>query len=121
VTKLPVPFAVKGQVYLDEAYVTETFRSCKHVSTGSLLVMDIFCGKWKSAGCSPRRWFDYVGKADTGVVAYDLKVKIMIKEEAQGIVGFTPLSYNTTRCEQAPPVRSEKLTFLDKMLIIFFK
>lgn len=88
-------------------------------STGSGLVMDIFCGKWKSAGCNPKRWFDFVGKSSSGVVAFDLKINLLAIQEENynrdgnaemmnflSVNGMTPFAFkNATRCDQAPPVR----------------
>jgi Niemann-Pick C1 protein len=80
---------------------------------GSSLVMDIFCGKWKSVGCNPKRWFDFVGKASSGVVSFDLKINlvprtIMMAKNSTIMIdlaqkGMTPFTFNATNCETAPP------------------
>lgn len=103
-TKKPKLFAMKADIFLEEDYVMETFESCKGVTAGNGLILDFFCGKWKAAGCNAKRWFDYVGRAKTGVVSVDLKIVLVKDEGPQKEIlaknGITAYAFNTTTCDQ---------------------
>jgi len=110
VTKEPKLFAHKADIYLEEDYVIQTFESCKAVTAGNGPILDIFCGKWKAAGCNPKRWFDYVGRAKTGVVSVDLRIVLIHDGPQRDLLesnGMTPYAFNTTPCNLPVSVSSK--------------
>ncbi|CAL8072940.1 unnamed protein product [Orchesella dallaii] len=112
-TKAPVQkyYVTKANLYLDAKFGAETYESCKSVVVGALggNIMDFLCGKWKSAGCNPRRWFDHVGKQATGVLSMETKIYLVEESEAPSMesIGMTPFKYSTTACNEAVPDAEE--------------
>lgn len=100
-------YVTGGTLFLDSKYGKDIYESCKNVVIGALggNLMDLLCGKWKSAGCNPRRWFDNVGKAAAGVLSVDTRINLIELEETESLMGLgiEPFRYNATACNEEVP------------------
>lgn len=100
-------YVTKANLFLDAKFGTAVYESCKNVVVGAAggNIMDMLCGKWKSTGCNPRRWFDHVGKATTGVLMMETKIHLIEVEERASLLstGMEAFSFNTTACNEEVP------------------
>ena len=60
--------------YVHDEFNERTFDSCKNVvnSATSNLAMNMLCGPWGAALCTPRRWFDYMGSISNGYSPFNI-------------------------------------------------
>ena len=60
--------------HVTEAYATQVYQSCADVvnpsTSGS--VMDLLCGSWGGALCSPQRLLDYLGSISNGYAPFQI-------------------------------------------------
>ncbi|XP_045477645.1 NPC intracellular cholesterol transporter 1 isoform X2 [Harmonia axyridis] len=71
-------------VHITQEYIEGTFNSCKRVSVPSTgqLALDLMCGQWGAAKCTPYRWFEYMGQAgDNDFVPFQINYKITDKQK----------------------------------------
>lgn len=85
--------------YMDNSFMENTFNSCKQVSVPSTggKVLDLMCGDWGSAKCSPLRWFTYLGDKDTPMVPF----QITYINSTGTTNGFDPLNLPTVPCNKS--------------------
>ncbi|RZC34182.1 hypothetical protein BDFB_012047 [Asbolus verrucosus] len=98
-----------GQSYIDEVnlyitndYLNGTFSSCKQVSvpSGGSLALDLMCGLWGAAKCSPMRWFSYMGDANNPFVPFQINYKNVSGPVNHTDHTFEPLNPQVTPCSQ---------------------
>ncbi|XP_056644165.1 NPC intracellular cholesterol transporter 1-like isoform X3 [Diorhabda sublineata] len=85
--------------YMENSFMESTFNSCKQVSVPSTggKVLDLMCGDWGSAKCSPLRWFTYLGDKDTPMVPF----QINYINSTGRINGFDPLNLTSVPCNKS--------------------
>ncbi|XP_041982247.1 NPC intracellular cholesterol transporter 1 isoform X2 [Aricia agestis] len=82
--------------HLSAAYMEGTFTSCANVqmpSTGQS-AMDLMCGQWGSASCTPQRWFDFMGDVTVPQVPFQINYKNGTED------GLTPADPKTRPCNE---------------------
>lgn len=87
-------------LYVSNDYLDDTFKSCKQVSMPSTgqLALDLMCGNWAAARCSPLRWFTFMGTPDDQYVPFQRNyLNTTVSED-----GFTP--YNPPLIPCSKPV-----------------
>lgn len=92
-------------VYITQNYIEGTFNSCKKVSVPSTgqLALDLMCGPWGAAKCTPYRWFEYMGQAGDNVfIPFQINYKLAPKE------GFTLLDPPIIPCSSALDVSMDR-------------
>ncbi|KYN10247.1 PREDICTED: Niemann-Pick C1 protein-like isoform X1 [Trachymyrmex cornetzi] len=59
-----IEYVVESQIHITEAFINGTYDSCKNVinPTSGNLAMDIGCGTLGASKCSPKLWYEYLGK-----------------------------------------------------------
>lgn len=77
--------------------------------TTGQLAMDIICGEWGAAGCSPKRWFQFMGDVSAYV---PFQITYMPQPNIEPVDGYTPSDPKTTPCNQAVDVSPSHFTFL---------
>lgn len=94
-------YVAKADVYIMDHYAQSTFASCENVVSGMTNgpIFDFFCGKWKKAGCNYIRWFEFVGRASTGVLSIDANFFFTHPGESYK-AGMQPFDFNTTKCSE---------------------
>lgn len=91
-------------LYITESYVVGTYESCKNVpypSTGQL-ALDLMCGEWASAKCSPENWYSFMGDSTKDVVPFQINYKI--QNSTEKVYGFTPLNPRVVPCNESVDV-----------------
>lgn len=92
-------------IYVSETYLNGTFTSCKQVSVPSTgqLALDLMCGEWGAAKCTPMRWFTYMGTAgeQSPFVPFQINYKNVLGPVVHDNHTFQPLSPVVTPCNQA--------------------
>ncbi|XP_045537294.1 NPC intracellular cholesterol transporter 1 isoform X2 [Papilio machaon] len=60
--------------HLGATYMNSTFDSCLQVQmpSSNQRALDLMCGSWGAAYCTPQRWFDFMGDASTGLVPFQI-------------------------------------------------
>ena len=61
-------------IYIADEYFSGAYDSCKHViypSTGQL-ALDLMCGEYGAAKCSPARWFGSMGDSNNPFVPFQI-------------------------------------------------
>ena len=59
--------------FVTEEFNTKTYESCVNVQFPGLgTIMDMLCGGWGSALCSPQRWWSYLGSVDNGYSPFQI-------------------------------------------------
>ncbi|KAJ8956647.1 hypothetical protein NQ318_014001 [Aromia moschata] len=90
-------YVLEIDYHISEDYMWGTYNSCKQVSvpaTGNL-ALDIMCGSWGAAKCSPLRWFHYMGDSSNPFVPFQINY---IEETKPVVNGFTPFNETVTPC-----------------------
>ncbi|XP_015837942.1 NPC intracellular cholesterol transporter 1 homolog 1b isoform X2 [Tribolium castaneum] len=67
-------YVLKVQENIDENYIQAVYDSCKNVanpSTSSKLI-ELVCGKYGAAYCTPERFFNYMGSTSNGFAPIDI-------------------------------------------------
>ncbi|CAG4956215.1 unnamed protein product [Parnassius apollo] len=82
--------------HLSTTYMNNTFDSCRQVQmpSSNQLALDMMCGQWGAAYCTPQRWFDFMGDASGAFVPF----QINYISGDQPADGFTPYSPPTRPC-----------------------
>ncbi|XP_018394267.1 PREDICTED: Niemann-Pick C1 protein-like [Cyphomyrmex costatus] len=59
-----IEYVIESQVHTTEAFINGTYDSCKNVinPTSGNLAMDLGCGTLGASKCSPKLWYDYLGR-----------------------------------------------------------
>ncbi|CAG9788893.1 unnamed protein product [Diatraea saccharalis] len=82
--------------HLGATYMNTTYSSCSQVQMPSTnqMAMDIMCGDYGSAYCTPQRWFDFMGDAEVPFVPF--QINYLSGDEP--VDGFTPYNPPTRPC-----------------------
>lgn len=64
------------------------------------VVMDLMCGEYGSAYCTPQRWFNFMGDAEVPFVPF----QINYKSGDEPADGFTPYNPPTRPCNEGVKV-----------------
>lgn len=110
-------FVSKAEFYMDEKFAVGIYESCKGVVIGAAggTIMDMLCGKWKSAGCSAHRFFDQVGKAAAGMLSMETKI-YLVKPSERGELqtrNVEPLTFEASACDKEPAPGEGKCSCMD--------
>ena len=86
--------------HVSEAYAEKVYKSCADVvnpsTSGS--VMDLLCGPWGGALCSPQRLLDYLGSISNGYAPFQINYYIHNSEANQTL--FQPHNPPVVPCNQ---------------------
>jgi Niemann-Pick C1 protein len=94
----------KIDLYITEEYINGTYNSCKNVqypSTGQL-ALDLMCGEWGAAKCSPINWYNFMGDETKQVVPFQIDYKI--QNSTEKVNGFYPLNPRVVPCSESVDV-----------------
>ncbi|RVE48036.1 hypothetical protein evm_007348 [Chilo suppressalis] len=82
--------------HLGATYMNTTYSSCSQVQMPSTnqMAMDLMCGDYGSAYCTPQRWFNFMGDAEVPFVPF----QINYKSGDEPVDGFTPYNPPTRPC-----------------------
>ncbi|XP_044760492.1 NPC intracellular cholesterol transporter 1 isoform X1 [Coccinella septempunctata] len=99
-------------VYITQDYIEGTFNSCKRVSVPSTgqLALDLMCGPWGAAKCTPYRWFEYMGQAGENIF---VPFQINYKVTEVPIKQFVPLDPPIIPCSSALDERTPQCSCVD--------
>ena len=80
----------------------DSYDSCKDVqnpaTSGS--VMNLLCGPWGSALCTPYRWFEYMGTMRNGYSPFEITYNVTSVDITED--GKIPHNPSVTPCSEAP-------------------
>lgn len=90
-------------VYVTNKFIQGTYNSCKDVSVPSTgqLALDIMCGEYGAAKCTPMRWFHYMGDAANNAF---VPFQITYVNTSGPVGNFTPMDPLITPCSKAVDV-----------------
>ncbi|KAL4714887.1 hypothetical protein ACJJTC_012559 [Scirpophaga incertulas] len=82
--------------HLGATYMNTTYSSCSQVQMPATnqRAMDIMCGEYASAYCTPQRWFDFMGDGQNPFVPF----QINYLSGDDPVDGFTPYNPPTRPC-----------------------
>ncbi|CAG4982286.1 unnamed protein product [Colias eurytheme] len=77
--------------HLGATYMNNTFTSCSNVQVPSSnqLALDLMCGEYGSQFCTPQRWFDTMGDANSAFVPFQINY-ISGDEPSDGLTPYNP-------------------------------
>jgi hypothetical protein len=88
--------------HVDQAYADLVFESCENVvnpsTSGS--VMDLLCGPWGGALCSPKRLFGYLGSISNGYAPFQINYFLHEREGKSGGNILKPHNPPVIPCDQ---------------------
>eukprot|EP00088_Acartia_fossae_P051296 TRINITY_DN57623_c0_g1_i1.p1 TRINITY_DN57623_c0_g1~~TRINITY_DN57623_c0_g1_i1.p1 ORF type:complete len:248 (-),score=45.41 TRINITY_DN57623_c0_g1_i1:30-728(-) len=89
--------------FVDEAFNSETYESCKNVQFPAMgdTIMGLLCGPWGSAGCTPQKWWTYLGTESNGYSPFEIIYEYGDKNSVS-VDGFNYHSNEIDACANAP-------------------
>lgn len=107
-------------IHITEEYTNGTFNSCRNVifpSSGQM-ALDLMCGNFGAAKCSPMRWYGYMGDAtDNPYVPFQINYRP--HNTSAKVDGFTPLNPRVVPCNESVDV-SENISAISLDMIFVF-
>ncbi|KAK9885215.1 hypothetical protein WA026_010720 [Henosepilachna vigintioctopunctata] len=100
-------------VYLTMEYMEGTFNSCKQVSvpaTGQL-ALDIMCGSWGAAKCTPSRWFEFMGNAPPESQYVPFQINYISTSKPIG--DYVPINPPVIPCDRAVNEKTPACSCID--------
>jgi hypothetical protein len=97
-------------VHFTQDYLSGTFNSCRNVqypSTGQL-ALDLMCGAWGAAACSPIRWFSYMGDINTPAVPF--QINYIAHNGTEPVDNIIPNNPKVIPCSESVDVSDESAT-----------
>lgn len=91
-------------IHITEQYLDGAFNSCKSVqfpSTGQLS-LDLMCGDYGAARCSPFKWFSYMGNKETPFVPF--QINYLPHDTSEKVGNFTPMNPRVVPCNESVDV-----------------
>ena len=89
--------------HVSESYAKKVYESCVDVvnpsTSGS--VMDLLCGPWGGALCSPQRLLDYLGSISNGYAPFQINYFLHSEDESND-TGFEPHNPPVVPCHLEP-------------------
>lgn len=109
-------FVSEVDIYIDENYINETFKSCINVQfpSSGQLGLDLMCGEWGAAKCTPRRWYFWMGDVTEDYVPFQINYRY------QTAKGFRLSSPQVVPCNQSVDVSLLVFWLLKKTYWCFF-
>ncbi|XP_014102679.1 NPC intracellular cholesterol transporter 1 isoform X1 [Bactrocera oleae] len=94
-------YATALDLHITSAYLNNTYKSCSQVSVPSTgqKALDLMCGSYMAARCSPTKWFGYMGDHDTNPYV-PFQINYIQHANSSASQGFTPLNSKTTPCNE---------------------
>lgn len=98
-------FVNEIDLYITERFINDSYKSCKNVifpSSGQL-GLDLMCGSWGAAKCSPTRWYHFMGNSEEDVVPF--QINYIARNSSEVFNGFTPFDPRVVPCNESVDVR----------------
>lgn len=99
-------------VHITEQYMSGAYNSCRSVQfpSSGQLALDLMCGDWGAARCSPARWYGFMGDA-AGNSFVPFQINYRAHNTTAEVDGFTPLDPLVVPCNSSVDVRFLKIYF----------
>lgn len=98
-------YITEVNLYVTNDYLNGTYGSCKQVSVPSTgqLALDLMCGSWGAAKCTPLRWFTFMGQFGPGnpFVPFQINYKNASVPTTHNKTTYYPMNPPITPCSQA--------------------
>lgn len=106
-------------LHVTERYLQETFDSCINVQfpSSGQLALDLMCGDWGAARCTPKRWYEFLGDGSKEHVPF--QINYITHQSTDEVDGFRPLNPKIVRCNESVDVRSKWIAVKFPLLIKF--
>lgn len=93
-------------VHITEQYLVGTYNSCKNVQfpSSGQLALDLMCGDYGAARCSPMNWFSFMGNAE-GSPFVPFQINYRPHNSTANVDSFTPVNPRVVPCNESIDVR----------------